>query len=155
MLAKTTSLLLAGAIAMLGIMPAAAQTQGTATSTTAPAVLPDVDALETRTMEIALSGAPNIGTRILGGSAMMAGRTSELAVLDGQIASTLPIYGRAITWERAGDRRIGTLLVSRRYLVQHEKMLTVWYVSYIRLQRGWEVVGINFNDQVQRLENDW
>ena len=86
---------------------------------------------------------------------MMAGRASEMAMLDGQIAAALPIYGRALGWERIGERRIGSYVVHRRYIVQHENMLTVWYLVYIKMPRGWEVAGVNFNDQLQTLDNDW
>ena len=115
------------AAALFAVLPlSAAHAQQAASSTTTATVVPlgDVDALETRAMTIILSGEGGIGTRILGQSPMMAGRTSELALLDGQIAASLPIYGRALRWERIGDRRIGTYLVHRRYIVQHQNMLT-------------------------------
>jgi hypothetical protein len=34
-------------------------------------------------------------------------------------------------------------------------MLTVWYVVYIRLSSGWQVAGVNFNDRLQELNEDW
>jgi hypothetical protein len=106
-------------------------------------------------MAIAISGASNVATQVLGSNRMMAGRVSELTLLDGQIASSLPIYGRILGWERVGERRIGNSLVLRRYIVRHEHMLTVWYLTYIRPQNSWQVAGINFNDQLQSLVSDW
>ena len=151
---RSSTYCLAAMVACAVALPTGAYAQPTADAS-APVVIAELDALETRTMTIAISGSTTIGSQILGNSRMMAGRTAELTVLDGQMASALPIYGRARSWERVGDRRIGTQLVRRRYIVQHENMLTVWYLTYIKLDRGWEVAGINFNDQIQGLNDDW
>jgi hypothetical protein len=114
-----------------------------------------LEAAEARTMRIVTSGSPNIGTQILGTSELMRGRTTELTVLDGQIASQLPLYGRIIDWERISDRRIGTHIVRRAYVVRHERMVTIWYIAYVQLPDRWQVVGITFNDRVQDFDTNW
>jgi hypothetical protein len=139
-------------VAQFTISPIHAQV---AAPVTVAAPIAELDELETRTMRIVTSGTARIGTQVMGNNPMMSGRTAELSILDSQIAGQLPVYGPIIGWERVGERRIGGYLVNRRYIVRHERMLTVWYLTFVSTTRGWEVAGLSFNDQLQTLDADW
>lgn len=106
-------------------------------------------------MNLILSGAPDAATQIFANTPLMAGRVAEISALNSQIASAASIYGRAVAWENIGDRRIGSFVVNRRYAVQHQQMVTLWYVTYIKVDGAWRIGGLYFNDQVMQVENDW
>jgi hypothetical protein len=122
---------------------------------TPPPVIVEVDDVEMRTMSLIVSGTPDAATQIFANTPLMAGRFAEISALNSQIASAASIYGSVVSWERIGDRRIGSFVVNRRYAVQHQQMITLWYVTYIKVDGAWRIGGLYFNDQVMQVENDW
>ena len=88
----------------------------------------------------------------LGRSPLGAGRTADIEVLSTQIDNAIKIYGPIRGHEKISEVRIGTKLLRRYYLVQHEKMLTRWEFDLAKLPSGWEVLYVGFEDKVQSWE---
>lgn len=88
----------------------------------------------------------------LGKSPLFSGRVADSESLASQIDSSIRIYGAARRHELVKEEAIGTMLVRRHYIVQHDKMLTRWEFNMAKLPAGWAVVYFGFEDQLRTWE---
>lgn len=84
----------------------------------------------------------------LGKSQLMAGRAAERSALVAQFKAGFDAYGPVAKVERYKEERLGSMLLRRYYLAQHEKLLTRWLIDYALLPTGWTVVTISYDDKV-------
>jgi hypothetical protein len=87
----------------------------------------------------------------LGRSPMMQGRQSDLETLTRQIQTATDIYGPVRSQECVREAGLGSMVLRREYLAQHDKMLTRWTLVFQRLPSGWQTVQVSYEDQV----NNW
>jgi hypothetical protein len=116
------------------------------------ATTPDRGAIDRKADEIlghlkAGDAAAVVETSI-GVSPLMSGKDAEKQSLISQIQTTFQIYGPVSSVDLAKEVGYGSLVVKRFYVAQHEKALTRWQITFIKLPTGWTVVHIAFDDQV-------
>ncbi|MCB2072581.1 MAG: hypothetical protein H6917_04440 [Novosphingobium sp.] len=84
----------------------------------------------------------------LGSSPLMKGRETDKQSLVEQLNSAIQIYGAVSRVEQVAEERQGAMVIRRRYIAQHEKMVTRWQIDFARLPGGWSVVYLGFDDKV-------
>lgn len=84
----------------------------------------------------------------LGKAPMMQGRQSDLETLTRQIKTATDIYGPVRNQECVRESALGSMVLRREYLAQHDKMLTRWTMIFQRLPSGWHTVQISYEDQI-------
>ncbi len=84
----------------------------------------------------------------LGKSPMMQERRPELETLTRQIQTATDIYGPVRNQECVREAALGSMVLRREYLAQHDKMLTRWTLIFQRLPSGWHAVQVSYEDQV-------
>lgn len=85
-------------------------------------------------------------------TSVMNGRNVEKQNLAGQINNATALYGPIGAVELVDETKLGTMFVKRHYIAQHREMLTRWEMILARLDRGWAVTFIKFDDTVQNWD---
>jgi len=82
-------------------------------------------------------------------TSVMNGRNVEKQNLASQINNATALYGPIGAVELVDETKLGTMFVKRHYIAQHREMLTRWEMILTRLDRGWAVTFMKFDDTVQ------
>ncbi|WP_157093109.1 hypothetical protein [Paraurantiacibacter namhicola] len=70
-----------------------------------------------------------------------------LSDLERQFDNAITLYGPLRECHVYQQESAATLLASYRYLCQHDRMITRWHLTFIRLPNGWQGGYIKFDDK--------
>ena len=121
---------------------------------TMPAVqVPGADALVERFFALVRAGkSAEAVDYAFANTSIMTGRNVEKRNLASQIDNAIALYGPIGAVELVDETKLGSMFVKRHYIAQHREMLTRWEMILTRLDRGWAVTSLKFDDTVQNWD---
>jgi hypothetical protein len=93
-------------------------------------------------------------TRFFAKTESVNSNASQVALLEGQTDAGLKLYGPVRDWALLDSVSYGRFAIQERYIVQHDKMLTIWTFDFARLPSGLVPVAVVWNDQFNTVAGD-
>ncbi len=108
----------------------------------------DIDRLAKTLLDRLLANDAKGAVAVFGAqSSLMAGKQAELSQLEGQVQTSLTVYGPISAFELVEAKAYGSSAVRRRYVARHEKMVTRWELVFAQTTKGWQISYFGFEDQ--------
>lgn len=68
-----------------------------------------------------------------------------------QVNNLFPRYGKCIGYELVAERKIGTWIVQRLYLLRFEKLYLTFDIRCYKGRRAWSITEFSYDDELDKL----
>ena len=81
-------------------------------------------------------------------SEMMKAKQSDVALVASQAEVAIGIYGAVRACENVDQKGHGSWVQDRIYICQHDRFLTRWVITMVKMPGGWQPASISFDDKI-------
>ena len=76
----------------------------------------------------------------------------DIQNLKGRVEQSMSLYGTPFGYELIHERPYGSSIVNLTYITKHTDTALVWTIKFYRATEEWQIVGLWYNDKLQKLE---